>query len=208
LLVNAELPGQRLFTDFNLTVSTYDIEFIKHIPVGQFDNCCCPRWDLSWSAGARIADIRRKHTVQQIAPEGGVSEDGQITDDFTGAGPRIGLEGRRYCGPCSPWSVFAKGDLSLLLGTIDITRRLHTTDPETVELQFDKNIRVVPVAEMEVGASYQLAPHTQISVGWLFQAWMDVGAFETASATDCACGTDDANIMSFDGFFGRLEICF
>ena len=98
----------------------------------------------------------------------------------------------------------------MLLGEYDIkeTRKTPPTAPTTTENYFDSHDRLIPVAEIELGGTWQLGPCVNLSAGYLFQAWWDLGQFEQIQGNVFLNPIDDSNILSFDGLFARLEICF
>jgi hypothetical protein len=46
-----------------------------------------------------------------------------------------------------------------------------------------------------------------VSAGWMFQSWWDLGA-SGGTFGGWFSGADDSNIMSFDGLFLRAEFCY
>jgi len=212
LEINAGIPGQRLFVESNLNMNVYDIDYSKCVCYGGKKTCngceTCPVWTLKYSAGVRIADVRRTDD-NVLLPIDALSVAGHISADFIGAGPRLGIEGRRYCRD-GAFSFFAKGNLSLLLGEYDLKESRFTPSvaPALTENYFDSHARVIPVAEIELGGNYQLSQHISASAGYLFQAWWDLGAFEQIPGNVFLNPIDDSNIMSFDGLFARIEVNF
>ncbi len=81
----------------------------------------------------------------------------------------MGVEGRRYFGESYRWSMFAKGNMSLLLGDYDTTRTKVVGT--TTSIQTDNYRRIVPVMELEVGFSRQLGQRTMLTAGYFFQSW-------------------------------------
>ncbi|HZZ72678.1 MAG TPA: Lpg1974 family pore-forming outer membrane protein [Pirellulales bacterium] len=200
--------GQTLFASASINLNTFDIDVSKRIPLGNC-NCCCPEWDLKWSAGVRIADVRQSKDRYFSDPNTGVVRLTDYTTRFTGAGPRLGLEGRRYFGDCGNLSLFARGFGSLLLGDFDSRRTITTTAIPEVDSSIQDQTRIIPVAEIEVGGSWQLSERLLLTGGYLFQAWWDLGQSEIYTRTGNGFDTAlDSNILSFDGFFVRAEYTF
>ena len=212
LEINTSVPGQQLMVDSHLNMNVYDIDYSKCVCYGGSKPCdpcnSCPLWTLKYSAGVRIADVRRTDD-NILLPVDDLSVAGHISADFIGAGPRLGIEGRRYCRD-GAFSFFARGNMALLLGEYDLkeTRFNPTLVPGTTDNYFDSHARVIPVAEIELGGTYQVSQRISASVGYLFQAWWDLGAFEQIPGNVFLNPTDDSNIMSFDGLFARVEVCF
>ena len=92
---------------------------------------------------------------------------------------------------------------SLLVGNYEqnITN-FNITPVPTNSFSTSRSMRVVPVAELEVGGSWRLTPRCVLTGGWLVQSWWDLGMQEITSTND------DANILGFDGFFARAEMVF
>jgi hypothetical protein len=205
----ADAPGEVLRTNFNVDLDVWDIEYAKRIQVSKSTpgHCggCCPPWDWAWSIGARIADYEREHENSVTNAAGVVLSTGEVTTTFTGAGPRAGLEGRRYFGDGSLWSLYGKSHWSLLLGDYDVTS--SRTAGITTTNHSQNFIRTVPVAELELGLSRQIGCRTLLSAGYQFQAWWEIGRFDTILIGDCECLTS-SNVLSFDGLFVRLEHTF
>ncbi|HUG90786.1 MAG TPA: Lpg1974 family pore-forming outer membrane protein [Planctomycetaceae bacterium] len=209
---NVALPGTRIATEAEVRMNVYDLEFVS---THDWDGGCTT---LAWTAGVRIADVDQSYD-SLIAVGGLPITFGDFSADFIGAGPRIGLEAAHRRGPCSPLSLFASVHGSLLLGEYDVNSSNRVflpgvgTAPEGA--QHESLTRTIPVVEMELGASWQAAERWTIAAGWMFQAWFDLGTsggrFENHplfGTTPLFTGADDANIMSFDGFFLRAEMGF
>jgi hypothetical protein len=210
-------PGNGQFFSANtaITANIFDVDFSKCLslggPQGACDACFCPRWDLRWSAGARIADISRyNNNVVSDANGNGVSF-GNIDARFVGAGPRVGVQGRRYFGCTGLFSLYAKASQGLLIGDFRMSRTLikpGNSDTATqIGNQFENSSRMVPVTDIEVGGTWQIAPYTFLSAGYFFQCWWDLGQAETIGPGPT--GTlNSANILGFDGLFVRGEMLF
>jgi hypothetical protein len=128
---------------------------------------------------------------------------------------RVGLEGRRYFFSNGCLSVYLKGDLSLLLGDVDLQAVRITDDPttpgmiDTQNTQTFESRQIIPVTEIETGLTGHITCNTSVTTGYMFSAWHDLGFrdehdFPTLMETDY----DDANILGFDGFFARLEVAY
>ena len=139
-------------------------------PQGPCDTCCfCPRWDVRLWAGARIADISRYDNNVTTTPSGTIAPTTQIVNGnidarFTGAGPRVGLQGRRYFGANGFLSLYARASQALLIGDYRMSRsktEFGTQQvPTVITNQFDRFSRTIPVTDIEVGGSWQVAPFT------------------------------------------------
>ncbi|MCC7086868.1 MAG: hypothetical protein IT427_17860 [Pirellulales bacterium] len=208
-----QLPGQRLLVSNDLRFNLYDIEYAKCLSYGGCSPCdpctCCQPWSLKYFAGVRIADIHRQDNGLLQNRDDSLASAWFINGDFVGAGPRVGLEGRRLFGD-GRLSLFARTNLSLLLGgwKLGETRKTPAIDASVTENYFDSHTRLIPVAEIDLGGSYQISRNISLSAGYLFQAWWDLGAFEQIHGNVFSSPIDDSNIMGIDGLFARFEVCF
>lgn len=213
----------------NVSIDNYDLGFSKTIPLGSplccdtgcGDTCCgdgcgdccgtdcctqCPAWDLQWTGAVRVADVNSRLGYQL---QNGVDADevAESVVDFQGFGLRTGLLGRRYLGKNGIASVYLSGDISLLLGEVDHYAEGATT---TSRNQISST-QVVPVTEMEAGATVFVLPNVSLSGGYMLSVWHDLGhratyEFDTSGAE--ALSMDDANLMTLDGWFLRAEAAF
>ncbi|HXY32713.1 MAG TPA: Lpg1974 family pore-forming outer membrane protein [Planctomycetaceae bacterium] len=192
--------GDHISTDAGVTLNIYDIEVIKPIPLP------CSQWALWYSFGVRIADVDQ--TYQSVIDSGGAFfSGGKYSVDFVGAGPRVGLRGERFFGNNRSWSLYADTYASLIVGEYDEDFSQVTTAPPFAAQQSTKIIRTVPVAEIEMGASWCPYGRLRFSAGWLFQAWFDLGT-SGGKFDGFYTVTENANIMSYEGLFVRGEIGF
>jgi len=210
--------GGTLTTNYGVTANIFDVDFAKCLSFGgpcePCDPCFCPRWDLRYWAGARIADISRYDNNIATSPQSTVGPNttyGDINARFVGAGPRVGAQGRRYFGQTGCLSVYARASQALLIGDYRMSRVKTTPGsanfPTEVTSQYDQYSRMIPVTDIEIGGSWQVAPFTFVSVGYFFQCWWDLGWSETVIGTNFG-PLDTSNIMGFDGLFVRGEMLF
>jgi len=192
--------GDEIHTRASVETNIYDLEFTREI-------CARSRcWEAGLSFGARIADIEQFYGSVVTASNGAVVGQGEFSADFIGAGPRLGVYGRQYFGCNRRFSLFASCHGALLLGQYDV--RADTMPvPGFQTGQAESLTRSVPVLETELGAAWRFSESVHVSVGWLFQAWFDMGASGGRFGGFFA-GADDANVMSFDGMFLRTEFSF
>ncbi len=224
-------PDGPTFIDADVDVKSFDLDFRKTIPLGgpaccECSDCCepcgdpcgcgdaccapgCPAWDITWSGGVRFADVDWDRNYATFFSDGDVFSSASSRLDFKGGGPRVGLEGRRFFGSNGWCSIFLKGDISVLLGQMhqEIVRVGELGDITFLEAQ---GRRIIPITEIEAGASVQTTRSSRISAGYLFSAWHDLGfrdQFDIQTEVE-SNSTDTANILGFDGFFARLEVGF
>ena len=177
---------------------------------GNSCGCCwCPAWDLTWRGGIRFADVdwSRGANAFDVINGATVPEDSYVTNfNFEGFGFTTGLEGRRYFGRKGKFSVFAGGDISVLLGDINITTTV--IEGGNTSIFQDSCTHIVPVTEVEMGGTYHIGCHASISAGYFFSAWHDLGMREEYNFATQLSHYDDANILGWDGFFARAEVAF
>jgi len=198
--------GESVLATGRLNANLYDIGFAKTYAFCP-DNPCvpCAPWDLTWTFDARIADISWE-TAAAIVDGGAQRARGETQMSFSGGGPRIGLEGRRYLNPARNFSVFARGWVSLILGHYEFqSRQLEFDTDDTDTNQFGTK-RMIPVTEMEVGLALNIRRRTTVTAGYLFQTWHDLGI--PSEIAGQFLPVDDANILSFDGLFIRGELTY
>lgn len=208
--------GQFLSASSGVTANILDVDFAKCLslggPQGPCDACFCPRWDLRWSAGARIADVSRFDNNVVSDANGNAVTFANINARFVGAGPRVGVQGRRFFGQCGQFAAFAKASQALLIGNYNMSRVKTTPGdapvPNDVTIQNDHFARLIPVTDIEIGATWQVAPYAFITAGWFFQCWWDLGQAENITAGTSFGPLDSANILGFDGLFVRGELMF
>jgi hypothetical protein len=211
-------PGEHLRTGLDIEASVYDLDYAKRIPLctSNCDPCgdgCCPPWAITWSAGARVGRLDLNTPVQLFDVNNAVAADGLSEVSFVGAGPKIGIEGRRYMGEMQRWSAYGKGTLSLLLGQYDVEQRLTTVGaPNTTSRQSYNYTRIVPVIDLEVGLSRQLGKKTLLTAGYFMQVWIDASTVNNLNQPGVGilgpANVDDANMTMFDGFMLRVERTF
>ncbi|MEM8944648.1 MAG: Lpg1974 family pore-forming outer membrane protein [Planctomycetota bacterium] len=214
--------SQRNYADVD--IQSYDIGLARAIPLGGFA-CCncgtgvgafCPYWDISWSAGLRFAEVGWGRSQNQLdATTLAVTDTADTALSFEGVGGRVGIGGRRYFGEQRWFSIYANGDISLLVGNMAISTitqgGLNGSTPQAPVFSHRNSARrVIPVTEIEAGASAHVGNHLTLSSGYFISAWHDLGMRDTYDFGGAfqVSHYDDANILGFDGFFARAEIAF
>lgn len=234
--VNAPTDGGYLFGDADVDVKSYDLGVSKTIPLGSplgccnscCDTCCdpccsdaacgdcccgwCPAWDITWSAGVRFADADWGRNLNSFENDFEPVRASTVHLDFEGVGARIGLLGRRYFGRNGNVSMYARGDLSLLVGDMNIFATFTDIAGEglTTTVHSNTGRRVIPVTEIEAGLTAYLGKHVNLSGGYLISAWHDLGFRDEYNfgGSFQLLMYDDANILGFDGFFARAEVTY
>lgn len=223
-------PGGRTDINANVDARTIDLECAKTIPLGGLgcgcgdacgDGCCdpcgscCPAWDITWSGGIRWADVGWQQSFVARDTNDFAVTDARVGMNFRGGGLRTGLEGRRYFFKDGWLSIYAKGDISLLLGDVNLSNIRDVNDPSTsvnpvaTNTQTFRTRQIIPVTELECGLTGQVSNRTAITAGYLFAAWHDLGIRQEHQLNTLQpISYDDANILGFDGFFARVEVNF
>lgn len=226
-------PGGQTNIRANVDARTLDLECAKTIPLGGqccgcgdcCDPCgsgcgsscgsCCPAWDITWSGGVRWADVGWQRSYVALNSDSFPVTDAEIGMNFRGGGIRTGLEGRRYFFKDGWLSIYGKGNISLLLGDVNISSIRSVDDPSSsispdiTNTQTFRTRQIIPVTELEGGVTAQVSCRTAITAGYLFAAWHDLGFRDEHELNTLLPTTyDDANILGFDGFFARVEVGF
>ena len=91
----------------------------------------------------------------------------------------------------------------------------NITVPNDEETTRFSSTQLIPVLDIEAGATVYVCDCFSISGGYLFSAWHDLGmrdTFDILESNGVSGGGvptfDDANILGFDGFFVRSELTF
>ncbi len=200
--------GDTLAAHTNVDVNIYDITFRKKMMPSCQADCCCPTWDFSWFGGIRTADVSRHFFEEE---QFGFFRNFDVNNQFTGAGPMVGMEARRYMMQ-GTLSTYFKGDIATLLG--DYQHRSRREAPngliDTIEFQNFSEARIVPVIDLEIGASWKPDCHWTFEGGWLLQTWFDLGMSETniLAGAPVAEPLNNSSILGFDGLFARVQYAF
>jgi hypothetical protein len=197
---HAIVGGDHIQATADMTVNVYDLDLIKPLM------CVCGGWQLKYTVGVRVAQVDQSYE-STILKSGAFFSGGEYTSDFTGAGPRIGLQAERLFGSCRQFSLFANTSGSLIVGDYNSHFSQTTTAPAFQASQDTDVIRLLPVAEAEIGAGWSPLPCCNLSAGWLFQAWFDLGA-SGGTFGGFYTVTENSNLLAFEGLFARVELSF
>jgi hypothetical protein len=220
------IDGSRVVGSADIRLDSFDLGWSKTIPLGSplgCDDCCepcgdccdpcsnwCPAWDLTFTGAVRAVNFDTDRLFNTVDSGDDLLEYGNSRSSFDGVGARVGMLGRRYFGRRGVFSMYMKGDLSLLVGQYNTTQTSQDVSgsvPGPVVTQTFGGRQVVPVTEIEAGASMFVTRNTSLSTGYFISAWHDLG-FRDEYDFQLQNSYDDANIMAFDGFFVRLETAF
>jgi hypothetical protein len=151
-------------------------------------------WDLKWDAGLRIG------AVYYDSQANGPILSQHVTNNFVGAGPRAGIEVRRYLEDAPGISVFGRLETGFMIGGDS------QSYSETVQLGGGASVsgsdrfsatRAVPMLGLQLGVSYsppQNPRWLRLSAGYEFEEWWGVGG----------AGGNSGNVQ-FQGLFFRGE---
>ena len=155
-------------------------------------------------AGVRVARVDQYYS-SAVTNNLGTFANGNFSADFTGAGPHVGANLVYALDSQGRISAFARPSGSLLVGRYNVNS--GNTTAYLQASQQERVTRIVPVFETEVGLNLNVLPNANLSAGWLFQSWFDLG---TSGGTFGGLfnGADDSNIMSFEGLMVRAQLAF
>ncbi len=231
LEVVATIDGSRTQGTSDINLDSFDLGWSKTIPLGSplgcDTGCCdefgpcgdgcsdpcgnyCPAWDITFTGAVRGVDMSANRSFASIGPTDEVLTVGSSDMDFQGVGGRVGLMGRRYFGRQGIFSMYLRGDISVLAGEYSTTQYrqdLSGTVPGPITEQSIACRHVIPVTEIEAGGTMFVTCNTSITGGYFMSAWHDLG-FRDEYDYGLQVSYDDANIMGFDGFFLRMETSF
>lgn len=189
--------GDRIETFSTVDTRVYDLDLSR---TWATERC----WAMRIDAGVRIADIEQTYRSIITLAAAPVS-DGYFAADFTGAGPHLGLAFARRLNPESRFSVAASAHTALLLGDYDVASINDQGGGTFVAAQSHTQRRTLSVLETELLGSWQVTDSIELSCGWLFHWWNDLGV-SGGTFGGLFNGADDANNMSFDGLILRAEV--
>jgi hypothetical protein len=205
---NLGVAGSSISTNAGVNLNVFDLEYVQTM------NFPCQNADFLYSAGLRFANVEQNYD-STIRNAGNVATSvGVFAANYDGVGPYFSLTGSTS--RKQQFSLLGKAGAALLIGSYDVTSGVTIPGVATGGQSADR-IRAVPILEGELGGAWHPTDQFTLSVGWLFQAWFNIG---TSGGTfdgeqlplapiDTVFGqTDDADIMSFDGLFVRAEFNF
>ncbi len=169
-----------------------------------FENQCDTR--LSLLVGARYASLDQRLDVVGVALRDIQSVHTQV--NFEGGGLRIGFEGQRR----TPLGLvfYGRTAASLVAGTF----RCAYTETSgltgvLVETGYPAD-RVVPMIDAEIGTGLSLwNDKLRLTTGYTFSGWFNaVRTDHLISAVQNNDFTGMSNLLTFDGFVGRVELSF
>ncbi len=208
--------------DADSASATVDFDYdVVDLEVGQTFQAGGSSVDVRLFGGVRYANIDQ---ARDIFYEGGDFDRGgpatgvrvSSTIDFVGAGPRIGVGAAWNVG--HGFSLFGQTAGSLVVGNFD-TSLFETNDsvgtPVAVDVTQDFNTRVIPVAEISLGAGWK----RQFSLGLLtlrggyqLENWFNVVDFPDFTkkpvVQEAFFNSGNTTDMSLDGFFFQGNLGF
>ncbi len=165
-----------------------------------------PRLSMTYLSGTRYASLDQTFQSEFVTLG---SEDVRTNVDFEGLGIRFGLEGE-YC--LRPrLRLYAKGAGSLSAGTIRANYfQGQTYDPSVVDTDW-KAGRIVPIFDLETGASWVSASgRCRLSAGYIYSAWNNL--VKTDQWIDSVRRNNFVDLgddtITFDGLVARAEVRF
>lgn len=181
-LTQAILAGESIRSEMGVVLGVYDLELAGRLNAA--DACSGDtRWEAAGSVGIRFADTTVKSSVYNDARIVGTADSiVNSARNFRGVGPRLALQGRRYLGRQSRFSLFATGGVALLVGSYENTMSRFvdgsTANPplqSSLDSQRDGSALVVPNVDLSLGGSWQVTDRTAFSAGWMVMYWSELG---------------------------------
>jgi hypothetical protein len=210
---SAAVAGQSIRSTAGVQLDVYDLEVAGRINPDR----CGPanggsRWEAATAIGLRFADVGVSTNVFNDQSALGQQNTIFLTTarGFSGIGPRLALQGRRYLGADARWSVFGSGAAALLVGGVqNVDTRVNTQDSLTnVQSQTAGGNLVIPNFDITLGATWQMTQRTSFSAGWMLMYWGQLGYSETIPTGVASVGPDrvplTSSSLSYDGAFFRL----
>jgi hypothetical protein len=194
------IVGDQVRTQTSVDLNVYDLDLVAPV-VG-----ASPHLTYTWTAGIRWADLDQFYR-SEVLDAGVTIGQGDYHVNYSGVGPHFGFRGCRYLGRRQRLSIRGNLTGSVLVGTYDVAFSTTPAAPFAGATQSESGTRTIPVVEGELGLGLLITESFQVSGGWLFQSWWDLG---TSGGTFGGLfnGADDGNIMGFDGLFLRGEIAY
>jgi Legionella pneumophila major outer membrane protein precursor len=151
----------------NMNIIDFDYNSARYSP--------WPRWDMTWTLGARIATVFYDTSID----DGLLSQ--SASNYFYGGGGHAALELDRQFGILPSISFFAKGDASILLG--EVTQHYNESFIDAAGNVISGNgyeerkTQSVPVLNFRAGVNYQPPnlPYLHFSLGYEFEHWFSLG---------------------------------
>jgi len=211
----ADAPGESITSTGRVGLNMYDLDWGRRIDVDT-DGDRCPVWDVAAGAGIRFLDSRVTSDVSnQVITAGFPSLFATTNRTFSGVGPRLTGQVRRYLGANRRWSGFASIGGSLLVGSIsNVDTRLTLDQDQTFERQSVGGTIVVPNVDISLGGTWQVRPRTSVSVGWMLIYLGSLGYSEIINTAATVPGTPVTSVpltnssLSLDGVFFRVSHAF
>jgi hypothetical protein len=187
--IDADGNGVFLKSRLNMNVVDLDYASREYLPWQQFG--------LKWRAGVRFAGVYFDSRAT------GLFAEERTSNNFIGAGPRVGLD--LAWRPCTvpALSVFGKVDTSVLIGRTQQSFEEVLTADDLSQIGGATNqsgTQVVPVLHFQLGVGYTPTwgdDQVHFALGYDFDQWWQVGQV----------GGSKANLTA-NGFFLRAEFKF
>jgi hypothetical protein len=186
-------PGASIETALQLRLDLYDVEYFRSFASDD------DSWYARGSIGVRIANFGQRTSMVASDDTGSIVLDQTIGLGFTGAGPRLALEGRRNLG--SNTALYVRGGYALLLGQRNANVDTAFTGQAPSINVDERSARAVTVGDLELGAAWQPLEHCVLSVGWILQGWTNLNGFQQNLNV-----ANNANILALDGLSVRAEV--
>jgi hypothetical protein len=164
----ADLPGVPFAVRTRLALNEVDFDY------GTSPYSPLPRYDISWRAGVRFADV----FFDSRASTDSLSE--QASNDLVGGGPHARLDLERHLAFAPGLSLFGRLDGAVIIGQITQRFREQLTVFDGVVLTDELSRRrsqAVPVLTVQAGLTYTpcSAPFLHFAGGYQYEHWWFLG---------------------------------
>lgn len=190
--------------------SSYDINFqLIDLDYQVMADACQTYW-WGYSLGARYARLEQDFgaTFPFNTPDGTTTLN--TVSNFTGVGPKAGVEGERLLFPSCGLRAYGKGSATFAVGHFAASYEQNNEFNGTEAITNIRQDRIVPILDFELGLAW-LSPgeHVRISGGYMVAAW-----FNTMTTSGWIGSVQDgtyqpgADTITFDGLTARGEVRF
>lgn len=200
---NAGYTAQQATSSYDINYQLIDIDY-------QVMADACQTYWWGYSLGARYARLEQEFgaTFPFNTPDGTTTLN--TVSNFTGVGPKAGVEGERLLFPSFGLRAYGKGSATFAVGHFAASYQQDNQFNGTEAITNIRQDRIVPILDFELGLAW-LSPgeHVRISAGYMVAAWFN-SMTTSGWITSVQNGTyqPGADTVTFDGLTARGEVRF
>lgn len=200
---NAGFTAQQASSTYTVNFQFIDIDY-------QVLADACPTYWWGYSLGARYARLEQDFsaTYPFNPPDGTTTVD--TVANFTGVGPKAGLEGERLLFPSCGLRAYGKGSASFAVGHFAASYEQNNQFNGTEAITNIRQDRIVPILDFELGLAW-VSPgeHVRISGGYMVAAWFNsINTTGWIESVQNGSYQPAADTITFDGLTARGEVRF